>query len=330
MERDKKVADKKLLQLKIKQIRHEASAIHSYELVSEDGEALPPFDAGSHIDLHLPSGAIRQYSLSNDPVEKNRYVVGVLRDEHGRGGSKEVHKALRVGDSVSVSNPRNHFQLDESAKKVILLAGGIGITPLKSMSHRLKSLGIPFELHYCARSQENIAFHQELRNLSDAGEVQFHLDGGIPGNGLNITEMVRVLEAGSHLYYCGPAGFMKACAQAAKERSDIHVHFEHFKPPEKEGGQAEINVNAGELAIQIQSTGQKIALLRSESLIDALAKLGVEVSTSCQSGLCGTCKTRYISGDVEHGDCILSDAEHAEYLTPCISHVKSGTLVLDL
>lgn len=324
------MTDNKLLHLKIKQIRQEASGIHSYELVSEDGKALPPFDAGSHIDLHLPSGSIRQYSLSNDPTETHRYIVGILRDEQGRGGSKEVHQAFRVGDSLSASVPRNHFQLDESAKKVILLAGGIGITPLKSMSHRLNSLGIPFELHYCARAQENIAFHQELRNLSDSGEVQFHLDGGILGNGLNISEMIQGLEAGSHLYYCGPVGFMKACAQAAKERSDIHVHFEHFKPPEKEGGQAEVKVDAGELAIQIQSTGQKIALLRSESLIDVLAKLGVEVSTSCQSGLCGTCKTRYISGNVEHGDCILSDAEHAEYLTPCISHIKSGTLVLDL
>jgi len=324
------VTDNKLLHLKIKQIRQEASGIHSFELVSEDGITLPPFDAGSHIDLHLPSGIIRQYSLSNDPVETNRYVVGILRDEQGRGGSKEVHQAFRVGDSLLTSHPRNHFQLDESAKRVVLLAGGIGITPLKSMGHRLKTLGIPFELHYCARSQENIAFPQELQDLSGSGEIQFHLDGGVPSNGLNISEMIEGLEAGTHLYYCGPVGFMKACAQAAKERSDLHVHFEHFKVPEKEEGQSKVITDESELAIQIQSTGQKIALSRSESLIDVLAKLGVEVSTSCQSGLCGTCKTRYISGDVEHGDCILSDAEHAEYLTPCISHIKSGTLVLDL
>jgi vanillate O-demethylase ferredoxin subunit len=330
MERDKKVTDNKLLHLKIKQIRQEASGIHSYELVSEDGKVLPPFDAGSHIDLHLPSGSIRQYSLSNDPAETHRYVVGILRDEQGRGGSKEVHQALRVGDFLAVSRPRNHFHLDESAKKVILLAGGIGITPLKSMGHRLKSLGIPFELHYCARAQENIAFPQDLQNLSDSGEIQFHLDDGIPGNGLNISEMIEDLESGAHLYYCGPAGFMKVCAQAATKRSDIHVHCEHFKAPEKEAGQTKVKSDVSELAIQIQSTGQKITLSRSESLIDVLAKLGVEVSTSCQSGLCGTCKTRYISGDVEHGDCILSDAEHAEYLTPCISHIKSGTLVLDL
>ncbi|WP_223245977.1 PDR/VanB family oxidoreductase [Polynucleobacter asymbioticus] len=324
------MTDNKLLHLKIKQIRQEASGIHSYELVSEDGKALPSFDAGSHIDLHLPSGSIRQYSLSNDPAETHRYVVGILRDEQGRGGSKEVHQALRVGDFLAVSRPRNHFHLDESAKKVILLAGGIGITPLKSMGHRLKSLGIPFELHYCARAQENIAFPQDLQNLSDSGEIQFHLDDGIPGNGLNISEMIEDLESGAHLYYCGPAGFMKACAQAATKRSDIHVNCEHFKAPEKEAGQTEVKSDVSELAIQIQSTGQKITLSRSESLIDVLAKLGVEVSTSCQSGLCGTCKTRYISGDVEHGDCILSDAEHTEYLTPCISHIKSGTLVLDL
>lgn len=330
MERDNKVTDKKLLHLKIKQIRHEANGIHSYELVSKDGTVLPSFDAGSHIDLHLPSGIIRQYSLSNDPAETHRYVIGVLRDEQGRGGSKEVHQTLKVGDLVQTSHPRNHFHLDESAKKVILLAGGIGITPLKSMGHRLKSLNIPFELHYCTRAQENIAFLQELQKISDSDKIQFHLDGGVPENGLNIAAMIEGLESGAHLYYCGPAGFMKACAQAATKRSDIHVHFEHFKAPEKEGGQADIKSVLGELAIQIHSTGQKMTLSKSESLIDVLAKLGVEVSTSCQSGLCGTCKTRYISGDVEHGDCILSDAEHAEYLTPCISHIKSGTLVLDL
>jgi len=325
-----KVTDNKLLHLKIKQIRLEASGIHSYELVSEDGNTLPSFDAGSHIDLHLPSGIIRQYSLSNDPLEANRYVVVILLDEQGRGGSKEVHQVFRVGDSLLASYPRNHFQLDETAKKVILLAGGIGITPLKSMGHRLKSLGIPFELHYCARAQENIAFSQELQDLSDSGEVQFHLDGGIPANGLRISEMIQGLDADTHLYYCGPEGFMKACAQAAKERSDLHVHFEHFKAPEREGGVVRFESDASELAIQIQSTGQRIALSRSESLVDVLAKLGVDISTSCQSGLCGTCKTRYISGDVEHGDCILSDAEHAEYLTPCISHIRRGTLVLDL
>jgi len=325
-----KMTDYKLLHLKIKQIRQEASGIHSFELVSEDGNPLPPFDAGSHLDLHLPSGIIRQYSLSNDPAEINRYVVGILRDEQGRGGSKEVHEVFRVGDSLLASYPRNHFQLDESAKKVILLAGGIGITPLKSMGHRLKSLGIPFELHYCARAQENIAFSQELLGLSDSGEVQFHLDGGIPANGLQISKMIQDLEAGTHLYYCGPAGFMKACAQATKGRSDLHVHFEHFKASEKEGGNTRLESDAGELAIQIQSTGQRMAIARSESLIVVLAKMGFQISTSCQSGLCGTCKTRYISGDVDHGDCILSDAEHAEYLTPCISHIKRGTLVLDL
>lgn len=331
MERDKiKVAENKLLQLKIKQIRQEASEIHAYELVSMDENSLPAFEAGSHIDLHLPSGLIRQYSLSNDPAETHRYVVGILRDEHGYGGSKEVHQALKVGDAIEVSRPRNHFHLDETAKKVILLAGGIGITPLRSMGYRLKALGIPFELHYCARAQENIAFSQELKGLSNPGKIQFHLDGGMAGSGLNIAEMIQGIESDAHLYYCGPPGFMKACSEAAKGRSDINVHFEHFKAPVKAPDSSVTLSDSSGLAIQIQSTGQKISLTRADSLVEALAKLGIEVSTSCQSGLCGTCKTRYISGDVEHGDCILSDAEHGEYLTPCISHIKSGTLVLDL
>lgn len=324
------MVENKLLHLKIKQIRREANAIHSYELVPEGGNALPAFDAGSHLDLHLPSGAIRQYSISNDPAETNRYVVGILRDEGGRGGSKEVHDILRVGDELLVSGPRNHFHLDENAKKVILLAGGIGITPLKSMAHRLKTLQVPFELHYCARAIENIAFTEDLECLANGGLVQLHLDGGQPEQGLNISEFINGLEAGSDLYYCGPIGFMRACADAAKDRSDIGVYFEHFKVPDKGLVNVAPQETSGGLFLQIQSTGKKIPLTRGDSLIDILSKSGVEISTSCQSGLCGTCKTRYISGEVEHGDCILSESEHKEYLTPCISYVKSGTLVLDL
>jgi vanillate O-demethylase ferredoxin subunit len=328
------VEQQSLLRLVIRQIRLEANGIHSYELVSEDGAALPAFTAGSHLDIHLPSGTIRQYSLSNDPAEQHRYVIGVLRDERGRGGSKEVHSALQVGHVVQVSAPRNHFHLNEKSKKIFLLAGGIGITPLKAMAHRLKQLCLPFELHYCARGRDNLAFIDELRQLGDAESIHFHIDGGKPENGLDIASFIAALPPESGLYYCGPSGFMQACAQAAAQRSDIDVHCEHFKVTVKQTVERDIAYNAGnegeQVFIQIRSTNQTIPLTKFDSIIDTLAKSGVEIPTSCQSGLCGTCKTRYISGQVEHGDYILSDEEHAQYLTPCVSHVQCGTLVLDL
>lgn len=318
----------KTLRLKIRQIRLEASGIHSYELVAEEGAPLPAFSAGSHLDIHLPSGLIRQYSLCNDPAEQHRYVIGVLRDERGRGGSKELHQLLQVGATVLASHPRNHFHLDESAPHVVLLAGGIGITPLKSMAHRLRSLGTSFTLHYCARGLENIAFAEELKALAAPQELQLHLDGGNPDRGLDIAATFAQLPKGSSLYYCGPTGFMAACAEAAQQYPDHPVYCEHFAAP------VTIPViqdpQRGARFIEIHSTGQRIAVNPGESLVDALGDAGIEIPVSCQSGLCGTCKTAYLSGDVEHADCILSQDEQMQFLTPCCSQIRGGTLVLDL
>lgn len=317
-----------LLHLKIRQIREEAKGIHSYELVAQEGALLPTFSAGSHLDIHLPSGTIRQYSLSNDPAEQHRYVIGVLRDERGCGGSTELHQHLHVGSTVLASHPRNHFHLDESAAHVVLLAGGIGITPLKSMVHRLRTLGTAFSLHYCARSLENIAFAEELQALAGPEALHLHLDGGNPDRGLDIAALFAALPAACSVYYCGPAGFMAACAEAARQIPGLPVYCEHFKAP------ASVAVvqqaQPGSRFIEIHSTGQRIAVNLGQSLVDALDGAGVEIPVSCQSGLCGTCKTAYLSGDIEHADCILSQAEQTQYLTPCCSQIRSGTLVLDL
>lgn len=317
-----------MISLKIRQIREEASGIHAYELAAQDGGQLPAFSAGSHLDIHLPSGIIRQYSLSNDPAERHRYVIGVLRDERGRGGSKELHQQLQVGASVLASHPRNHFHLDETATNIVLLAGGIGITPLKSMAHRLTTMGLGFTLHYCARGIENIAFAEELKTLLGPAALHFHLDGGNPAQGLNIAALFAELPEGTRLYYCGPAGFMAACAEAARQYPDVQVYCEYFKAPAT--SPVVQQAHSDERFIQIHSTGQRIAVTAGASLVDTLGAAGIEIPVSCQSGLCGTCKTAYLSGDIEHADCILSEAEHAQYLTPCCSQIRSGTLVLDL
>lgn len=315
------------LSLLVRQIRFEATGINSYELVHPAGDHLPAFDAGAHIDVHLADGVIRQYSLCNSPRERHRYVIAVLRDEKGRGGSKALHASLRVQDIAAVSYPRNNFSLAAQARKVVLLAGGIGVTPLKAMAHTLDDAGIPFEFHYCARNEACVAFSGELAGPWKHGRTHFHFDHGNPAEGLDIAALLRDRGEGAHLYYCGPGGFMQACAKASAHWPAGTVHFEHFKAPESAPPAA---AASGGFAIRIASTGAMIEVGADTSIAEALMGAGVQIETSCQSGLCGTCKVRYLEGEVDHRDCILDEGEHAQWLTACVSRAKSPLLVLDL
>jgi ferredoxin-NADP reductase len=316
------------LSLLVRQIRYEASGINSYELVDPAGDNLPAFDAGAHIDVHLANGVIRQYSLSNSPRERHRYVIAVLRDDKGRGGSKALHDSLRVQDIATVSYPRNNFSLAAQARKVILLAGGIGVTPIKAMAHALDDAGIAFEFHYCARNASCVAFGDALAGPWQHGSTQFHFDHGNPAEGLDIAGLLRERGEGAHLYYCGPAGFMQACADASAHWPAGTVHFEHFKAPQ--AASAASAAPAGSFAVKIASSGAMINVGPATSIADALKAAGVRIETSCESGLCGTCKIGYLEGEVDHQDCILDDAEHKQFLTACVSRAKSPVLVLDL
>ncbi len=322
------------LHLQIKQIRWEATDIYAFELVHPQGQALPAFSAGAHIDVHLGEGLIRQYSLSNDPQETHRYVIGVLRDEAGRGGSRTFTGHARVGQLLKVSVPRNNFALAANAQRTVLLAGGIGITPLKSMAHALSHAGASFALHYCVRSDDRIAFKDELAALPD---THFHVDGGDPSQGLDIAALLQTPQEGTHVYFCGPPGFMKACKAATAHWPASQVHAEHFQAPVADApaspNQAATPSNVagdGSFVAQIASTGQTIAVAAHQSLVDALAGEGIAIATSCISGLCGTCKVGYLSGDVEHNDHILGADEQSQCLTACVSRARSGVLVLDL
>lgn len=314
------------LELLVRQIRAEAAGINAYELVEPAGRPLPPFTAGAHIDVHVAPGLVRQYSLCNDPAERDRYVIAVLCDEGGRGGSRAVHERIRVRDRVAVSAPRNHFALAGGARKVVLLAGGIGVTPLKAMAHSLRAAGADFELHYCAKAPECAAFGDELSALG--GHVHYHFDGGDPAKGLDIAGMLARPAADTHLYYCGPGGFMKACGDASAHWPAGTVHCEHFKAPTAPASTAG-SATAGYIA-QIASTGLEVSVDAGQNLAEALQAAGVALETSCQSGLCGTCKVRYLSGEVDHQDYILDEAERQSFLTPCVSRACGERLVLDL
>lgn len=201
------------LELFVRQVRYEGRNIQSYELVDPEGAELPPFTAGAHIDVHLANGVIRQYSLCNSPTDRHRYVIAVLRDEKGRGGSKAVHEQLQVQGRVRVSVPRNNFELAQGARKVILIAGGIGVTPLKSMAHQLSNTDdVDYELHYCARDAQCAAFTDELQAFVERERLHFHFDGGDPARGLDIAALLRdEAQDGTHVYYCGPRA---SCAHA--------------------------------------------------------------------------------------------------------------------
>jgi len=289
------------LALVVRQIRFEAKGINSYELADPAGAELPAFTAGAHIDIHLPGGVVRQYSLCNAPSERHRYVIAVLRDEKGRGGSTSLHNSLHVQDIVNVSLPRNNFTLAPQAKQVILVAGGIGMTPLKSMAHALEAEGVPFELHYCARDAGAVAFKEQLDATWQNGKVHFHFDHGDPANGLDIRGLLGTLVPDTHVFYCGPAGFMKACAEAASHWPAGTVHFEHFKAPEP-AADAPAALAAGSFMIKIASTGAMLEVPEDSSIAAVLAQAGVHVETSCEAGLCATCKIRYLEGDVDHRD----------------------------
>ncbi|WP_372660531.1 2Fe-2S iron-sulfur cluster-binding protein, partial [Hydrogenophaga sp.] len=287
---------------------------------------LPLVAAGAHVDVHLPGGLVRSYSLAGDPHERSNWTLGVLREVKGSGGSKAMHDSVRVGDMLTVGAPRNAFPMARGAAHTILLAGGIGITPLKAMAHEMAAQGASFELHYCSRSPRHAAFVDALQALVPAGQLHFHFDNGIPGQGLDITALLRRQADGAHLYYCGPLGFMQACADASAHWAPGSVHFEHFKapePPPKSAPDASFEV-------RLAKSGTTVQVLPDQTIVRAIELAGHRVPTSCLSGLCGSCKVDYLEGEVEHNDYILSDEEKTRCLTLCVSRSRSPTLVIDL
>ena len=314
------------LELQLRAIRWEAEGVHSFELVMPDGAPLPAVQAGAHVDVHLPGGLLRQYSLAGDPADNSRWLLGVLRETAGRGGSRAMHDSLRVGDRLRVSLPRNAFRLEPAAAHTILLAGGIGITPLKAMAHTLVREGRPFDLHFCARTPRHAAFIDTLRATVPAGLLHLHCDGGHPALGLDIAALLQQQPPGTHVYVCGPPGFMRACSTATAQWAPGTVHSEHFKAPEPTAPTAP----AGSFSVLLSRRGLRVQVQPTQSIVQALETAGVVVPTSCEAGLCGSCKTRYSEGSVEHNDYILSDDEHRHCLTPCVSRASSPLLVLDL
>lgn len=304
-----------------------AEGICGLELVAADGGPLPAFTAGAHIDLHLPGGPVRPYSLCNPPGETHRYRLGVLRDAASRGGSQAVHEQLQEGQVLAISPPRNLFALVDDAPASLLIAGGIGITPLLAMAARLAAANAPFQLHYAARSRRHAAFVDELARAPYASRVHLHFDDEAAGP-LALDRVLDGAADGTHLYVCGPAGLIQATLATARARGwpEARLHHESFTPTPVPGDQA------GSFEVELASTGQVVAVPAGQTIVQALAAAGVEVMTSCEQGVCGTCLTRVLAGQPDHRDSYLTTEERAanDQMLVCCSRARSPRLVLDL
>ena len=315
------------LSLKVNRIVQEAEDIRSFELVDPNGRLLPMFAAGAHLDVDLPNGVARQYSISSDPRDVDRYVVAVLREPESRGGSVHMHDNVREGDTLVVHGPRNNFPLSDKAAHHVLLAGGIGVTPLMAMARDLSARGESFEMHYCTRSPAKTAFMADIAASDFADRVRYHHDDGDPADGLDIAGLLREARPGAHVYCCGPTGFMRACKDATGHWPVGAVHFEFFSVDES------VDRGANEaFRIRIASTGQVFDVPADRSIVDVLRAHGLDVDTMCEEGICGTCATVLLDGEPDHRDFVLDDEEKArgEFIMVCCSRARSPMLTLDL
>jgi vanillate O-demethylase ferredoxin subunit len=314
------------MRLRVRAITHLAEEINGYELVDPNGRDLPRFSAGGHIGVRL-SHLWRDYSLWNDPAERRRYCIAVLRELQGKG-SRYLHDGTRVGDLVEVSLPRNHFPLADNAERHLLLAGGIGITPIMAMVAELKRRQADFTLHYCARSPERTAFREELDLLAAMGRAFFHYDGGDPANGLDIAALLKASPPGTHLYYCGPSGMMAVAAAASAHWPPGSVHCEYFTGP---GAAPPAQLDEDRpFRVRLAKSGGEYGIPPGETILDVLRRAGLDTRSSCELGYCGACLTRYIAGEVDHRDPILGEVARRTHLLICCSRATSDVLELDL
>ncbi|MEO8642705.1 PDR/VanB family oxidoreductase [Pseudomonas sp.] len=307
--------------------KNEALDICSYELARVDDSALPGFSAGAHIDVHLPGGLIRQYSLCNHPEERHRYLIGVLNDPASRGGSQCLHEQINTGDRLRISEPRNLFPLAHQARRSLLFAGGIGITPILCMAERLAHSDADFEMHYCARSNERAAFVERIKNSSFADRVFLHFDEQ-PETALNAAGVLAQPGENVHLYVCGPGGFMQHVLDSARAQGwqEDSLHREYFAATPTDTS------NDGSFSVKVGSTGQVFEIPADKTVVQVLESHGIDIAMSCEQGICGTCLTRVLEGVPDHRDLFLTENEQAlnDQFTPCCSRSKSPLLVLDL
>lgn len=311
-----------LMDVRLIKVCYAARDINLYTFSRPDGQALPAAGPGAHIDLVLPNGVVRQYSLLDTDCSDKFYTIGVKRDPNRGGGSLFLHDKVPVGTLLQVSHPRNHFPLDEDAPHSVLVAGGIGITPIYAMAERLRRLGRSWEMHYSCRTREDAAF---LRELGAFGAVRFHFDAESDGVFLDLAAIVARAPSGAHFYCCGPLPMLGAFEAATRVIAPDRVHVEYFTAKDAP-------VSEGGFIVELARSGTSYPIPAGKTILDVLRDAGCDVPASCERGVCGTCETHVISGIPDHRDAILTESERraGDTMMICCSGAKSDRLVLDL
>jgi phthalate 4,5-dioxygenase reductase subunit len=302
-----------------------ARDVFLFELAHRDGAHLPAFSGGAHVTVLTPNGLTRRYSLCNDPAHMDRYLLAVKREHQGQGGSASMIDQVQCGDELLTSAPRNDFSLDHQAASHLLIAGGIGITPLVSMLRELQSRGADFKLIYLTRDPECTAFLEELQAPELADRVVLHHDHGDLSRALDLSPWLANPREGLHLYCCGPRGLMQSVHERTRHWPSATVHFEDFGgtvPPQ--------TTQDGPFTVKLARSGRIVAVPAGISILEALRRENIPVPSSCESGTCGTCRTGLLAGVAEHRDYVLGEDEQASEIMICVSRAVSPQLELDL
>jgi phthalate 4,5-dioxygenase reductase component len=302
-----------------------ADGVFLFELRSPTGAELPPFTPGSHITVTAPSGQRRRYSLCNDAAERDRYLIAVKQETAGRGGSLSFTREVREGDAIAIEPPANEFEMSKSVPKSFLfIAGGIGITPIRAMvSHCIRHGKQNFKLYYFTRTPAAMAFREEFSAPDFAGKVVLHHDNGDPGQAYDLWPVLEE-QRGAHLYCCGPRGLMDAVRDMTGHWPESAVHFEDFV------GASAPHADDKPFEVRLAKSGKNYEVAANISILDTLRRNGHVLASSCESGTCGTCRTRFTEGEPDHRDLVLSEKEKKGDIMICVSRSKSPTLTLDI
>jgi len=319
---DTRRMNQNLLNVVVSAVSRLNDEVSCFELSRPDGP-LPAFEAGAHIDVHTAVGP-RQYSLCNLHEANGPYVVGVKREAGGRGGSRWMHDTLQVGSRLVIGAPRNNFRLVPQAAHHCLLAGGIGITPMVAMARELGRRGDAFNLVCFARSRAHAPFFDDLRAAPWASAVRFHFDDA-PAQQVDLAAFCARQPGSTHFYVCGPVGFMAAARHATAERPGGQVHEERFSAEPLAHPQG-----LDSYTVALARSGRSVRVEAGQSLLHALRAAGLDLLTSCEAGVCGSCVTPYLEGQPVHGDAFLSAHERQNQLALCCAGSLSERLVLDL
>ena len=320
--------------VRVRAVRDQTARIREFELAG-DGSPLPPFEAGAHIEVATGGGVIRSYSLANDPRDADRYVIAVLREPDGRG-SGWLHGSVAAGDRLEIAGPRNAFPLREDAAQHVLVAGGVGITPIRSMIHRLQAIGAPFRVIYCTRTAADTAYHAELLK-AHGPRLLLHHDEGDASRSLDLAAALRDRPDGAHAYVCGPRGLIGAARAATAHWPAGTVHVELFASPPPAAADAGLDPAAGAggdqaFDVVLARSGRTLHVPADKSILDVVLAAGIKAPYVCREGWCGNCETALLGGKADHRDDILEDDQKAaqDTIHICISRAMPGEqLILD-